>query len=102
MSPLNPRTDFCDDGGTRAWRANRATWNTIQPPPRGLRQRWRRLTFIQQITLILGRASDHKTYYAVVCPLFALPTAPCRGQKSSPRERHVGDLTPRSRQFFLA
>ena len=54
MRPPDPRADFRDDGGTPAWRANRATWNTIQPPPRGLRQRWRRLSFIQQIALILG------------------------------------------------
>ncbi len=55
MRPLNPRSDFRDDGGTPAWRANRATWDrTIEPPPRGIRARWRRLSLVDQVFLILG------------------------------------------------
>ena len=38
MPPLDPLTDFADDGGTRAWRANQATWGArrtieVSPPP---------------------------------------------------------------------
>lgn len=32
MPPIDPRTDFQDDGGTPAWRANAATFRTIDAP----------------------------------------------------------------------
>ena len=63
----DPSADFEDDGGTRAWRMNRATWGpVIEAEPissrthlpqrirqRGIRARWRKLTFIQAIVLVL-------------------------------------------------
>ena len=45
---------FADDGGTRSWRANRATWGrVIESEPASVRARWRRLSLRQQLTLIL-------------------------------------------------
>lgn len=44
---------FQDDGGTRAWRANQATWGR-ELPPRGFFQSWRSLNMLQQLLLIGG------------------------------------------------
>jgi hypothetical protein len=51
---FNPHPDFHDDGGTRAWRANQATWGRdTAPPPRGFRDCWNRLTLLQQIVVVV-------------------------------------------------
>lgn len=34
MPILDPEKDFADDGGTRSWRANQASWGQKLPPPR--------------------------------------------------------------------
>jgi hypothetical protein len=40
MPKIDARTDFQDDGGTRAWRANRATFGpVIDATPNGKRRR---------------------------------------------------------------
>jgi hypothetical protein len=52
---LDPHLDFRDDGGTRAWRANQATWGRIiEPQPRGFRACWNSLNLLQQIVLIFA------------------------------------------------
>jgi len=67
MPISDPSADFQDDGGTSAWRANRATWGPVidaepissrthlpqQVRRRGFRARWRKLTFIQAALIVL-------------------------------------------------
>jgi hypothetical protein len=53
MPPLDPRRDFADDGGTPALRRRHAGFRIIDVEKPGIRGWWRRLTFAQQIALVL-------------------------------------------------
>lgn len=71
MPPLDPRTDFQDDGGTPAWRARHARVIDVRPP--GFRSWLRALTPIQ--ILLIGALVGLSPFLMIPIGIVALIVA---------------------------